>query len=180
MAPRKKPAQDPPPTNQTVSTTTYPTGSQQGTSTMTQSFEDILNAPVDSFKEPVPTPRGTYSAVIDGPFERGESSAKKTPYVRFKMKLLSAEPDVDEDELAESNAIGRTMNYDLYLTEASAFQFKTFLEHCDINTSGMTLTEALAQTPGASLKVFVEQETTQPRDGSEPRIISRIRRTLAA
>lgn len=143
------------------------------------SFEDILNAPVDSFKEPVATPRGTYEGLIDGPFERGESSAKKTPFVRFKIKLLSAGEDVDAEELAESEAIGRTMNYDMYLTENSAFQFKTLFSHIGIDTAGKTLTEALAETPGQSIKVVVEQETTRPTDGSEPRIISRIRRTLA-
>lgn len=99
------------------------------------SFEDILDQPFEAPAErPKPIPVGTYSAIVFGPPEFGESSAKKTPQVKFTLKLTAAQDDVDEDALEEMGGIAdRTVTATYYFTEGSLYRLDEFFEHCGLD-----------------------------------------------
>ena len=54
------------------------------------SFESILDTPAEAVERPKPLPVGTYDVIVKGMPEHGQSSQKKTPFVRFTYALTEA------------------------------------------------------------------------------------------
>ncbi len=98
-------------------------------------ISDILNRPAEDVKPPPQLPPGSYVTVIKGLPEQGESSKKKTPYLRFSYQVTAIGDDVDPDDVAafenegENPIIGKVLTNDYYTTEASLFMLTQFLEH---------------------------------------------------
>ena len=72
------------------------------------SFESILDTPATEVERPKPIPAGTYDVIVKGLYEQGESTQKKTPFVRFIYAIQSAGEDVDPDELELIGGIARS------------------------------------------------------------------------
>ena len=68
-----------------------------------QTFESILDTPATEVERPKPLPAGTYDVIVKGLYEQGESTQKKTPYVRFIYAIQSAGEDVDADEIGRAH-----------------------------------------------------------------------------
>lgn len=127
---------------------------------MAQSFSSILDKQSSEIERPKPIPVGTYLCTVVGLPEHGKSSKKETPFVRFTLKPISAEEDVDEDKLKEMGGLeGKTLRATYYDTENSGYRLVEFLEHCGIDMEGKTPRQALDETPNASVKVFVIHES---------------------
>lgn len=98
------------------------------------SFKDLLAKPAEAVEAPKPLPIGTYDFLIKS-FAYGESSQKKTPYVRFACIPMSAHADVDSELLTDYGPINkREFNLDFYLTEDAIFRLKEFCEALGLNT----------------------------------------------
>lgn len=138
-------------------------------------FSSVLDMQASEIEPPKNLPVGSYVCLVDGRHETGESSQKKTPYVRFTLRPTEAMDDVDEEALAEAGGInGQTIRADFYLTENSAYRLKEFLEHCGIDMEGRTLRQALDDAPGSTVIATVRHEMAQ--DGSG-RVFTRLGRT---
>jgi len=146
-------------------------------------FSDILDRAPSEIEKPKPLPVGTYICVVDGLPEHGESSKKKTPYVRFKLKFLSAEDDVDQDELAawakkgdgSSRSLGDArLNNDYYITEDAIWRLKDFLSHLGIEEQD-SLRQMIESAPGSQVKVFLRHEASE--DGQS--VFARVGNTAA-
>jgi hypothetical protein len=98
-------------------------------------FESILDQPFEEKAErPKPLPVGTYLTVIQGPPEEGVSNQKKTPFIRFTHKIVSAADDVDPDALDEIGGIAdRTVANTYYLSENALYRLDDFFEHCGVD-----------------------------------------------
>jgi hypothetical protein len=151
----------------------------------TQSFESILDTPADAVERPKPLPAGTYDAIVRGMYEEGQSSQKKTPFVRFTYAIQAAGEDVDEDELKElltdkdGNAqplSSKTIKDTYYTTPDSLFRLTDALENMGIDLNDKTIRIGLSETPNASVRILVGHRASE--DGQQ--IFAEVKRTMKA
>ncbi len=97
-------------------------------------FASILDESPTEIDRPKPLPPGTYLCRVLSPWTEGKSSKKGTPFVQFTLKPISAEDDVDEDDLQEMGGLdNKTLRLTFYLTEDAKFRLDEFHEHCGID-----------------------------------------------
>jgi hypothetical protein len=90
----------------------------------------LLDEAVDHVERPKTIPTGSYIATV-GQWETGESKQKKTPFVRFPLRFISALDDVDAEELeAAGGCSGKQARIDFYVTEDAIYRLDAFHEHC--------------------------------------------------
>ena len=141
------------------------------------SFESILDTPATEVERPKPLPAGTYSCIVRGLPEYGESSQKKTPFVRFILAVQSAGDDVDSDELQEIGGIAdKTIRNTFYTTPDSMFRLTDFFTHLGIDQEGKTVRQCLSETPNCSVKITIGHTASQ--DGES--IFAELKKTMAA
>jgi hypothetical protein len=144
----------------------------------TPNFASILNQSPTEVVRPKPLPVGTYLCKV-GDWERGESSKKKTPFVKFNLRPLSALADVDETDLAEIGGLeGRRMSITFYITEDAIAMLDEFHQNCGVDladgTTRMARNDAVI---GADILAVVAHRI----DDQDPsRIFPEVRRTAAA
>jgi hypothetical protein len=103
-------------------------------------FTSILDEQPTEVNRPKPLPEGTYLCVVGQP-EEGVSSQKKTPFVKFPLRPVSALEDVDTAALNEVGGLdSKNMSTTYYLTPDSIFRLDEFHEHC-----GLDLTDAASR-----------------------------------
>lgn len=149
-------------------------------------ISDILNRPAEDVEAPKPLPPGSYNCIVKGLPEQGESSKKKTPYLRFSFQIISARDDVEEDAIAEYETgkdgektpiVGKIMTSDYYLTNDALFMLTDMLEALGIDFSGgKSVSAAIDESPNTECVIFVKHEPSQ--DGK--RFYARIGRVVAA
>lgn len=138
------------------------------------SFQEILERQASDAERPKPIPAGTYSAVVSGPGEFGESSKKKTPFIEFPLKIIAAGDDVDQDELdawakrkdGSSRSLQETVvKNTLYLTEDAEWRLTAFFEHCGLETEGKSHRQLIDECPGCQVTIVMKHEPTQDGEG---------------
>ncbi len=131
-------------------------------------ISDILNRPGEDVEAPKPLPPGSYDCVVKGLPEQGESSKKKTPYLRFSYQITQAREDVDADALTEFEANkdgtstpikGRIVSSDYYLTDGALFMLTDMLTAIGVDFSGgKSISAAIDETPNMECVVFINHE----------------------
>lgn len=123
---------------------------------MADNFTDILNRQSNSIERPKPLPVGSYLWVVQGLPRQDKSAKKGTPFVEFTAKPLSAEDNVEAEDLATAltRADGQkkalqdqTRKLTFYLTEDALWRLTQFLDHCGAGDENMTLAQRIAETP---------------------------------
>ena len=138
-------------------------------------FESILDTPADAVERPKPIPAGTYDCIVKGLYEQGESSQKKTPFVRFTYAITSAGEDVDTDELEAMGGIdGKTIRDTYYTTPDALFRLTDTMENMGIDLAGKSVRHGLDETPNASLRIVVTHRAV------EDQIFAEVKRTMKA
>jgi hypothetical protein len=148
-------------------------------------FESILDTPAEAVERPKPLPVGTYDVIVKGMPEHGQSTQKKTPFVRFTYALVAAFDDVDEDELkalltdSKGNPVPiseRTIRDTYYTTPDALFRLTDALENMGIDADGKTIRQMLDETPNASLRIQVSHQSVNDSD----QIFAEVKRTMKA
>lgn len=133
---------------------------------MAGNFSDVLNKKLDTIEKPKPLPVGTYIGVINGAPEIKPRGQNNTLSAEFKIKILQADEDVDQDALQERGGIKEAeLRHTLWLTEDAAWRAKQFVEFCGVDPDGITLGEALSQCMGCQLRLKIIHRPSQ--DGTE-------------
>jgi hypothetical protein len=157
-------------------------------STVTPTFESILDMPAADVERPKPIPAGTYDAIIQGLYEEGVSSQKKTPFVQFAFAIQAADEDVDEEELtayltakdgsvkALSGVVLKNNSTKFYTTPDSMFRLTDFLDDLGIDQTDKTIRQCLSETPNCSVKILIGHVASQ--DGEQ--IFAALKKTLPA
>lgn len=138
-------------------------------------FESILDTPTAAVERPKPMPAGTYDCIVRGLYEEGQSSQKKTPFVRFTYAFQSALDDVDEDELNEiltakdgsrASLSDKTIKDTYYTTPEALFRLTDTLERMSIDDiESKTIRQALSETPNCSIRVVIGHRASE--DGTQ-------------
>lgn len=126
----------------------------------TPDFSALLKKNVSEVSRPWALPTGTYTLQIIG-YEFGESSQKKTPYVRFKFQPMSFDQDVDPADLEGKDWSKKELRDDFYLTENAMFRLVDFLNASGLNTEGRTLDELVPEAVGKIVKASVGIQPNQ-------------------
>ncbi len=129
-------------------------------------FTDILNRPSEEIKPPVTLPMGSYHTVVMGLPEQGQSSKKKTDYLKFIHKIIAPLDDVDPDAIAEfqqdgEQIAGQEVDNTFYITDKSANMLKEFLLNCGVNLDGRSMAEGLEDVPNAEVIIFIKHEASE-------------------
>jgi len=141
-------------------------------------FQDILNRPSEEIK-PMPTlPLGSYHTVVIGLPEQGQSSKKKTDFLKFTHKIVAPLDDVDPNAITEFEAEGETIAGQeveniFYITPKSANMLKEFIINCGVDLTGKTMAEGLDDVPNSEVIINIKHE--QSDDGT--RTFSKVGRT---
>jgi len=135
---------------------------------MTADFQKLMNVPIDEIKPPPTLPPGTYEGIAVS-FEFGESSQKKTPFVRIHCQPTAPSSDVDMDEYNNADPpidlSKKQFRSDFYLTENARFMLKNFLESfSDITTKGRTLDAVMPEIVNKAILMEVQRQPNN--DGS--------------
>lgn len=127
-------------------------------------FADLLNKPSGQAKKPPVLDAGDYPGVIKG-HEMGESSQKKTPYVRFNLGLIGwpegAEAQIKEDGTPIDLA-GKSLRRDFFLTDDALWRLDQFLrDELGLELEGRSYAEVLPETTGSQVLIEVRQGMNQ-------------------
>lgn len=132
---------------------------------MTINVSDFLNMPSGKSVRPVALPIETYSGIITS-FERGESRQRKTPLVRFNVRLLDWPASIPESARMQPDGDGvlqpidlskKTFRSDFFITEDALFRLDDFLRSCGIEPDGTPYGALCARTIGARVSVEMGQ-----------------------
>lgn len=133
-------------------------------------FSHLLKRPADSFRKPPTLPAGTYDGLIMPGFELAESSQKKTPYVRFQVRLTAPGADIEPSSLLDETGqpidiSRRTYRLDFYLTDDATYRFNEFCESVGVDYRGRSLEQLFPEVCTKAVKVTLVQRMGQ--DGKE-------------
>ncbi len=143
-------------------------------------FQDILNRPSEEIK-PAPTlPMGSYHSIVVGLPEQGESSKKKTPFLKFTHKIIAPLDDVDPDAITEFEAegetiVGQEIENTLYVTDKSANMLKEFLINCGVDLTGRSMAEGLDEVPNAEVIINIKHEASDDGKRVYSKVVSTAR-----
>jgi len=146
--------------------------------THTPNFQSILGeSPTEVVRPPI-MPEGTYLCVV-GDWDRGESSKKKTPFVKFNLKPISAMEDVDEEKLAALDGLeGKRLSITFYTTPDAIFMLDEFHQNCGIDmTDGTSRLERCDEVKNAQVLAVVSHRID---DNDKDRVFAEVRRTAKA
>lgn len=130
---------------------------------MASDFSKLLSKNMDGVERPKPLPPGTYYGRIEK-FSVDESKEKKTPFVRFNLKVTSADESIDADAVNGIDLSKKQLRKDFYLTPDADYRLKEFLKSCGIKVQGRTFGEVLPETVNSPVIMEVTQRAAQ--DGS--------------
>ena len=144
----------------------------------TPNFASILAESPDHVERPKPLPVGTYLCTVGTP-EIGESSKKKTPFLRFPLKPLAPMQDVDEEALAEVGGLeNKNLSITFYVTADAAFMLDDFHANCGVDLSdGLTRADRNEEVINAQVLAVVTHRTD---DNDPSRVYVEVRRTAKA
>src|SRR5258708_8487613 len=130
-------------------------------------FQDILNRPSEEIK-PMPTlPLGSYHTVVIGLPEQGQSSKKKTDFLKFTHKIVAPLDDVDPDAITEFEAEGETIAGQeveniFYITPKSANMLKEFIINCGVDLTGNTMPQRFDDLPNSQPTTNITPQHSLP------------------
>lgn len=129
-------------------------------------FSSVLDQKVEDIEKPKPLPVGTYIGVINAAPEIGPVGKNNTLAAKFKIKILMADSDVDQDLLSAMGGIKeREIQHTLWLTEDAAWRAKEFVEQCGVSGASKTLRESLTECMGCQIKLNLNHRPSE--DGKE-------------
>lgn len=146
-------------------------------------FESILDTPSEAVERPSPAPAGTYDFLVKGLPEHGESSQKKTPFVRFTLAYQAADEDVAEDELNEwltrkdgtvDKLTEKQIKITFYTTPDAMWRLTEFLEDCGVDPEGKTVRQMIDDTPNCSVRGVIGHRASE--DGEQ--IFAEVKKTM--
>jgi len=148
-------------------------------------FSSILDRKSSEVEEPKALPVGTYLVILQGQYQMGQSSVKKTDFIFFPSKILAAQEDVSQSEIeafggVQGKELKGRQGLQFYLTEESAYRLKEFLvDHLGIaptnpDGSEKSMKEMCMEAPGKQVLAVVSH---QPSDDGK-RIFGNLAKTM--
>ena len=130
-----------------------------------RSFEEILTMQLEEIKPPQALPVGTYLCIVDGLPEITQLGANNTDCVVFNLKVVQAQSDVDQRQLAEVTNGGalqdRKITHRMFVTDRSKHRIKKILaDDLGIDPTN-SLRRSIEEAPGRQVYVKLTHQTAQ-------------------
>lgn len=144
----------------------------------TPNFASILSEAPTEINRPKPLPVGTYLCIVGTP-EPGQSSKKKTDFLKFPLRPVAAMDDVDSDALEEVGGLdGKSLSVTFYITPDAIFMLDQFHSDCGID---LTEPASRADRNEAVINSQVLAVVSHRIDDNDPsRVYVEVRRTAKA
>jgi hypothetical protein len=135
-------------------------------------FKHLLARPAGQAERPKALPAGDYPGII-AKFEQGESSQKKTPYVRFLTNITGWPDTVEEEDRVLHKPDGTTSPIDLskkqqkvdyYLTDDALWRLDEFIRSAGLETAGKSYEEIIPECVGVHVTLAITQENNDTGD----------------
>lgn len=123
-------------------------------------FSQLARKPAGQATRPPLLPIGNYMGRIKS-FEWGESSQKKTPYVRFMIVPVAGGEDVDQTELAGIDLSKKQFRQDFFFTDDILWRLDKFLMTLGLSMDGRSYEEVLPESMGSEVKFALTQKMNQ-------------------
>jgi hypothetical protein len=129
-------------------------------------FTEILSMQLEEIEAPQILPVGTYLCAVDGQPDRTQQvGPNQTHCIDFNLKVLQAQPDVDQAQLAEvinGGALSdRKIKHRMFVTDKSKHRLKKFLvEDLGVDSS-MSVSEALDAAMGKQCYVKLTHQASK-------------------
>jgi hypothetical protein len=126
-------------------------------------FSSLLSKPAGEAKKPPVLDAGDYPGVIKG-YELGESSQKKTPYVRFQIGLTGWPDGADTQTREDGTPIDlstKALRRDYFLTPDALWRLDEMLKSLGIDMAGKSYQDILPETVGTGIIAEVRQGMNQ-------------------
>lgn len=122
-------------------------------------FADILNTKAAEVEAPQPLPVGTYLGVVDGQPEFAKIGKNQTDCVNFKIKLMQAQTDVDQQQLLDAlkgKALSeKHVTVRQFVTPDAIWRLRKFLEDCGMELGSSTLGELIPAAMGRQVLLSI-------------------------
>ncbi len=136
-------------------------------------FQSILDAPATDSVRPPAMPAGTYLCLVKGLPRRDKSTKKGTDFIEYTIQFVApyinaeGESDVDAEQLAEFGEVkGKDMRLTFYMTEASAYRHREFLENdLKLDCEGKSHWAAAQEAPGSQFLASIRQKARDDGKG---------------
>lgn len=139
-------------------------------------FGALLDTAPSDVERPKPLPEGQYLCVVKGLPRFDKSSKKQTEFVEFNLSPIQVGADVDQEALAEMGGIAdKTIKATYYITEASLWRLKEFMEHCGIE-EGPSLRAMIDETQNCQVVAYIKHEASN--DGES--VFAKLGKTASA
>jgi hypothetical protein len=121
-------------------------------------MDNILNQRTDTFEKLPPLPPGQYVTMVAA-YEPKEVGRNQTPAVVFTLKGFTPAGHIPPSYFERCGDLTtREMPYTLYLTEASRWRVREFLDQLGIEEGDRTLSERLSEAVGKPIMVTITHE----------------------
>lgn len=137
---------------------------------MASEFDSLLDTSMDDIHEPVPTPAGTYFAVVLGTpqIAKHQRFAGNPIFVRFNLGNLQPQDGVSPDDLAGIQDLEQRVMQKDYIIEGNdraKYYLKLMLTSLGIRTEGRSLRDCIPEAAGS--RVLIEVTNSTSKDGKE-------------
>jgi hypothetical protein len=126
-------------------------------------FSEVLDLRSKDIKKLDPLPVGSYHATVAGLPVFEDVGKNQTPAAKFTMTGFVPLHDVDRAELAKCGDITkREITLTMFLTEASVWRLKKFLDDLGIEEGDMTLKQRIGEVQNRQCVVHIKH--AMPKD----------------
>lgn len=130
-------------------------------------FRELLKQNTDEIKRPNPTPAGTWYGLVHN-YEYGESKEKKTPYVRYGVRLTAPGADISEEDKNSGEFVGREYDKDYFLTPDALWRLSEMIGTMSVKTTGRPLDETIPEIVGKEVMVTIGHERPKNLKPTDP------------
>jgi len=129
-------------------------------------YEDVLNIPRSTIKEPQPLPPGTYLASIKeyGAIEKRGKEGNEA--IDFTLVLTAPQGDVDPQALSDFGSLPYEYKQTFWITKKSLFIIERFLQAVGITQQdAATVSEAIPLTVGKTVMAHFKMGKPNAKTG---------------
>ncbi len=142
-------------------------------------FSSILDKPSNEVRRQKPLPVGSYIGIVTDLPRIDKSTKKGTEFSEYIIKVISADEDVDEDDLKDAltkpsgevqNLRDKTVRVTFYHTDNSLPRLRKFFDHLDIpeedeDGNPLTMRQRMQLVPNRQVGFYVTH--TASDDGED-------------
>lgn len=131
-------------------------------------FNSLANTKAGDVKAPTLLPIGHYLAMIAGAMTPHPAKSGNVA-MRFPISILSAEDDVDQEQLEAAGGIpDKKYNMDFWMSQDAQYRFTDFVKSCGLFDENLTLVQLAERLVEEQTQFLIEVKHEPNEDPDKP------------